>query len=451
MQVTETLSEGLKREYKVVLPQTELGERADKRLATLKEQTTLKGFRPGRVPLPHLKRVYGRAVMGEVIQEAINEANGQIVKDGGFKLAFEPRVTLPEEGEAVKEAVEGRADLAFTVALEILPKIELADFKKLKVTKPVAAPEAAEIDEALQRIAEANRPFQAKDGAAKSGDRVVIGFKGSIDGAPFEGGSAEDVPLVLGSGGFIPGFEEKLEGAKAGEARTIDVTFPKNYAAKHLAGKAAKFEVQVKSVEEPAEIRIDDAFAKTLGLESLAKLKEQVRERLNRDYAAQSRRKVKRELLDALDKAHKFDAPPTLVQQEFEAIWQQLENDLKGQNKTFADEDTTEEKARKEYQQIAERRVRLGLVIAEIGEKNAIKVSDDELSRAVVERARQFPGQEQQIWNHFRQNPNAIAGLRAPIFEEKVVDFLLELAKVSDKKVDKKELFAEDETAFGAV
>src|ERR1700730_6430197 len=231
MQVTETLSEGLKREYKVVLPQTELGERADKRLATLKEQTTMKGFRPGRVPLPHLKRVYGRAVMGEVIQEAINEANGRIVKDGGFKLAFEPRVTLPEEGEAVKEAVEGRADLAFTVALEILPKIELADFKKLKVTKPVAAPEAAEIDEALQRIAEANRPFQAKDGAAKSVDRVVIGFKGSIDGAPFEGGSAEDVPLVLGSGGFIPGFEEKLEGAKAGEARTIDVTFPKNYAA----------------------------------------------------------------------------------------------------------------------------------------------------------------------------------------------------------------------------
>ncbi len=449
MQVTETLSEGLKREYQVVLPQTELGERADKRLATLKEQTTLKGFRPGKVPLPHLKRVYGRAVMGEVIQEAINEANGKIVQDGGFKLALEPRVTLPEEGEAVKEAVEGRADLAYTVALEILPKIELADFKKLKVTKPVAEPADTEVDEALQRIAEANRPFQTKDGPAKSGDRVVIGFTGSIDGAPFEGGSAEDVPLVLGAGSFIPGFEEKLEGAKARDSRTIDVTFPENYSAKHLAGKPAKFEVQVKSVEEPAEIRIDDAFAKTLGLESLAKLKEQVRERLNRDYAAQSRRKVKRELLDALDKSHKLDVPPTLVQQEFEAIWQQLENDLKSQNKTFADEDTTEEKAREEYRKIAERRVRLGLVIAEIGEKNTIKVSDDELSRAVVERARQFPGQEQQIWNHFRQNPNALAGLRAPIFEEKVVDFLLELAKVTDKKVDKKELFAEDEAAFG--
>src|ERR1700680_2834605 len=317
MQVTETLSEGLKREYKVVLPKTELGERADKRRATLKEQTTLKGFRPGKVPLPHLKRVYGAAVMGEVIQEAINEANGQIVKDGGFKLALEPRVTLPEEGEAVKEAVEGRADLAFTVALEILPKIELADFKKLKVTKPVAEPAASEVDEALQRIAEANRPFQATDGKAKSGDRVVIGFTGSIDGAPFEGGSAEDVPLVLGAGSFIPGFEEKLEGAKAGESRTIEVTFPETYAAKHLAGKPAKFEVRVKSVEQPAEIRIDDAFAKTLGLESLAKLKEQVRERLNRDYAAQSRRKVKRELLDALDKAHKFDAPPPLVPQGF--------------------------------------------------------------------------------------------------------------------------------------
>jgi trigger factor len=450
MQVTETLSEGLKREYKVVLPKTELGERADKRLATLKEQTTLKGFRPGKVPLPHLKRVYGRAVMGEVIQEAINEANGQIVKEGGFKLALEPRVTLPEEGEAVKEAVEGRADLAFTVALEILPKIELADFKKLTVTRPVAEPDAAEIDEALQRIAEANRPFQAKDDKAKSGDRVVIGFTGSIDGVPFEGGSAEDVPLVLGSGGFIPGFEEKLDGVKAGDSRTIDITFPSTYAAKHLAGKPAKFEVQVKSVEEPAEIRIDDEFAKTLGLESLAKLKEQVRDRLKRDYAAQSRRKIKRELLDALDEAHKFDVPPTLVQQEFDAIWLQLENDLKAQNKTFADEDTTAEKAREEYRKIAERRVRLGLVIAEIGERNAIKVSDDELSRAVVERARQFPGQEQQIWNHFRQNPNALPGLRAPIFEEKVVDFLLELAKVTDQKVDKKVLFAEDETAFGA-
>ncbi|HXL68497.1 MAG TPA: trigger factor [Xanthobacteraceae bacterium] len=450
MQVTEILSEGLKREYKVVLPKTELGERAEKRLATLKEQTTLKGFRPGKVPLPHLKRVYGRAVMGEVIQEAINEANGKIVKDGGFKLALEPRVTLPEESTAVAEAVEGRADLAFTVALEILPKIELADFKTLKVTKPVAEPADAEVDEAVQRIAETNRPFQAKDGAAKSGDRVVIGFTGAIDGVPFEGGSAEDVPLVLGAGSFIPGFEEKLEGAKAGDSRTIEVTFPESYAAKHLAGKPAKFEVQVKSVEQPAEIRIDDDFAKTLGLESLAKLKEQVRGRLVRDYAAQSRRKVKRELLDALDKAHKFDAPPTLVQQEFDAIWQQIESDLKGQNKTFADEDTTEEKARKEYLQIAERRVRLGLVIAEIGERNAIKVSDDELSRAVVERARQFPGQEQQIWNHFRQNPNALAGLRAPIFEEKVVDFLLELAKIADKKVDKKELFAEDETAFGA-
>src|ERR1700674_134365 len=292
MQVTEILSEGLKREYKVVLPKTELGERAEKRLATLKEQTTLKGFRPGKVPLPHLKRVYGRAVMGEVIQEAINEANGKIVKDGGFKLALEPRVTLPEESTAVAEAVEGRADLAFTVALEILPKIELADFKTLKVTKPVAEPADAEVDEAVQRIAETNRPFQAKDGAAKSGDRVVIGFTGAIDGVPFEGGSAEDVPLVLGAGSFIPGFEEKLEGAKAGDSRTIEVAFPESYAAKHLAGKAAKFEVQVKSVEEPAEIRIDDAFPTTLGLEPLAKMKAQARERREERHQGERRRAV---------------------------------------------------------------------------------------------------------------------------------------------------------------
>jgi trigger factor len=449
MQVTETLSEGLKREYKVVLPKAELGERAEKRLATLKDQTTLKGFRPGKVPLPHLKRVYGRSVMGEVIQEAINEANGKIVKDGGFRLALEPRITLPEESEAVKEAVEGRADLTFTVALEVLPKVELADFKGIKVTRPVVEPTDSEIDEAIQRIAEGNRVYQVKDGAAQKGDRIVIDFKGSIDGTPFEGGAAEDAPLVLGSNSFIPGFEDQLLGAKAGDQRTIAVTFPETYGAKHLAGKPATFETTVKTIEQPAEIRIDDDFAKSLGIDTLAKLKEQVRDRLARDYAAQVRVKVKRQLLDALDKAHQFEVPPTLIEHEFESIWRQLTGDLKAQNKTFADEDTTEDKASEEYRKIAERRVRLGLVIAEIGEKNAIKVSDEELSRAVVERARQFPGQEQQIWNHFRQNPEAIAGLRAPLFEEKVVDFLLELVKVTDKKVDKKDLLAEDESATG--
>jgi trigger factor len=440
MQVTETLSEGLKREYKVVLPKTELGERADQRLATLKVQTTLKGFRPGKVPLPHLKRVYGRAVMGEVIQEAINEANGKIVKEGGFKLALEPRVTLPEEGEAVKEAVEGRADLAFTVALEILPKIELADFKQIKVTKPVAAPVDSDIAEAIQRIAEANRPFQTKDGSAGKGDRVVIGFTGSIDGAPFEGGSAEDVPLVLGSGGFIPGFEEKLVGMKAGDERTIEVTFPKDYQAKNLAGKDASFEIKVKEVASPSEAQSDEDFAKSLGVESFEKLQEAVKGQLQRELDNATKTRLKRLLLDALDVGHAFELPPSLTEAEFEGVWRNVTGHLERSKSSFEAEGTTEEKAREEYRKIAERRVRLGLILSEIGNENQIRITDEELRRAMIDRARQFPGQERQVIEFYRKNPGAMNELRAPVYEEKVITFALELVKLSEKKVTPKEL-----------
>ena len=446
MQVTETLAEGLKREYQVVLPLAELDARATERLSVLKERVRLDGFRPGKVPLPHLKRVYGRAVMGEVIEQVISEVNSKIVSDGGFKLAIEPRITLSSEGEqAVQKVMEGRGDLAYTVALELLPKIELADFKSIRLERPVSEVSERQIDEAVAQIAESNRPFADKEGQAEKGDRIVVSFRGTMDGKTFEGGSAEEVPIVIGAGQFIPGFEEQVIGMAKGETRTIAVTFPKNYLAEHLAGKDAQFEVTVKTIAEPAEIAIDDAFAKTLGLDSLAKLKAQVRERLERGNAAVSRAKLKRALLDRLDQSHQFEVPPSLMEQEFNGIWQAVTKEMEKQGGSFADEDTTEEEARAEYRKIADRRVRLGLVLAEVGEKNSITVSDDELTRAIVERARQFSGQEQQAFEQIKRNPGMIASLRAPIFEEKVVDFLLELATVTNKPVSHEELYSDDE------
>jgi len=446
MQVTETLAEGLKREYQVVLPLAELDARASERLSAIKDRVRLDGFRPGKVPLPHLKRVYGRAVMGEVIEQAISEVNSKIVSDGGFRLAIEPRITLASKGEeAVNKVMEGQGDLAYTVALELLPKIELADFKSIRLERPVAETTEAEVDEAVAKIAEANRPFADKDGKAEKGDRIVVSFRGTIDGKTFEGGSAEEVPIVIGAGQFIPGFEEQLVGIAKGETRTLKVTFPKNYLAEHLAGKEAQFEVTVKNLAGPTAIAIDDAFAKTLGLDSLAKLKLQVRERIERGNAAVSRAKLKRGLLDALDERHKFEVPPSLVEQEFNGIWQTVTKEMETQGGSFADEDTTEAEARAEYRQIAERRVRLGLVLAEVGEKNSITVSDDELTRAALERARQYRGQEQQAFEQIRRDPAMMATLRAPVFEEKVVDFLLELASVTNKPVSREQLFSDEE------
>jgi trigger factor len=335
------------------------------------------------------------------------------------------------------------------VALEIMPPIELADFKGLKLEKPVAEATDAEIDEAVGKLAEANRPFAAKGEGAKAekGDRVVIDFTGKIDGTPFEGGTGGDVAVLIGSGTFIPGFEDQLVGVAAGENRTVNVTFPESYPAQQLAGKKAEFDVVVKSLEAPTELKVDDEFAKTLGLESLAKLKDIVRERISREHAVMSRQRIKRQLLDELDKSHKFAPPPSLVEDEFNNVWRTIDEDLKGRNRTFEDEGTTEDKAKEEYRSIAERRVRLGLVIAEIGERNKIQVTEEELTRAVTERARQVPGREQEVWDYFRKNPAAVASLRAPIFEDKVIDYILELASVTEKKVSREELYKDDDEA----
>jgi trigger factor len=445
MQVTETAAAGLKREYRVVVPATDLESRVNARLDELKGQVQLRGFRPGKVPVTHLKRLYGKSAMAEVIEATVNEANKKIIDDNKLRLAIEPKVVLPTDQAAVEQVIEGKSDLAYTVEMEIVPAIALADFKTITLTRLVADVSDEEIDQALQSLADQNRPFVAKTDGAADGDRVTINFDGSIEGTPFEGGKGDDVPLVLGSGQFIPGFEDHVIGLKTGDAKTFDIKFPDDYRATHLAGKTATFAVTVKAVEAPGTVAIDDEFAKTLGLESLDKLKDAMRERIAREHSAASRQKLKRALLDQLDSLHKFEPPPTLVEQEFNSIWGQVEGDLKRENRTFADEGTTEEKAREEYRGIAERRVRLGLVIAEIGEKNGIKVTDEQLRAAVMQQVQQFPGQERQIWEYYQKNPNALGALRAPLFEDKVVDYLLERAQVTDKTVSRDELFKEEE------
>ena len=447
MEVTETLSDGLKREFQVQVPAADLEARVTERLGELKDRVQMRGFRPGKVPVNHLRKIYGKAVMAETIEAVIRELNAKIVSERGLKLAMEPKVTIPNEATAVENVIGGQSDLAYTLALEILPKIELADFQGIKLERQVAEVTDAQLNEALDKIAEQNRPFAAKAEGAKveKGDRVVIDFTGRIDGAPFEGGTGGDVGVNVGAGTFIPGFEDQLVGMAAGETRVVKVAFPENYANSQLAGKDAEFDVTAKSLEAPSTVTLDDAFAKSLGLESLDKLKEAVKARLQQEHAALSRQRLKRQLLDKLDEMHKFGLPPTLAEDEFRNVWNAVEGDLKAQGRTFADEGTTEEKAREEYRGIAERRVRLGLVLAEIGEKNKITVTEEELTRAIVERARQIPGREQEIWDYYRKNPAAVAAIRAPIFEEKVVDFLIELAAITEKQVSREDLLKDEE------
>jgi trigger factor len=452
MQVTETVSDGLRREFNVVIPAGELDSKVSERLDAMKDKVRINGFRPGKVPTAHLRRMYGRSAMAEAIDAAMRDVNAKIVADNNFRLAMQPKVTLPEDEKAVEDVINGKSDLAYTVAMEILAPIELTDFKSIDVTRLVADVTDEEVNDGLKRIAEQNRPFAAKaDGAkAEKDDRVTISFVGSIDGVPFEGGSADDVAVNIGSNTFIPGFEDQLIGIAVGENRKVNVTFPENYPAAQLAGKAAVFDVTAKSIETPSEVVIDDEFAKSLGMESLDKVKDAVRERIQREHDSVSKQRVKRVLFDALDERHKFPLPPALVEQEFNNLWTTATEELKQQGKTFEDENTTEEKERAEYQRIADRRVRLGLLLDEIARRNNINVTDEETTRAIVEHVRQYPGREKELWDMFRNNPEAVASIRAPLIENKVTDFILALAKVNDKKVSSEELFRNDEDAAAA-
>ncbi|MET4277323.1 MULTISPECIES: trigger factor [unclassified Bradyrhizobium] len=447
MQVTETLSEGLKREFKISVPASDLDAKAGAKLVDLKDKVRINGFRPGKVPVTHLKKVYGRSVMAETIDQTIRDTNTQLFSERGFRLATEPKITMPTEQAEVEELLNGKTDLTYTVAIEVVPSIALADFKTFEVEKPVAEVTDADVDEAIKRIADSNRGYAAKGEGAKaeSGDRVTVAFKGTINGEAFEGGAGEGIQVVIGSNTFIPGFEEQLTGIATDETRTLKVAFPKNYMNDKLAGQPAEFETTATLIEAPQDLAIDDEFAKTLGLESLDKLKEAARERLVAEFATATRQRVKRALLDRLDEAHRFEAPPSLVDEEFNLMWNSVKAEMDSAGKTFADEDTTEDAAKEEYRKIADRRVRLGLVLSEIGEKNKISVTDDEVGRAVIERARSMPGREKEVWDYYRSNAQALAQLRAPIYEDKVVDFILELAKVTEKKVSRDDLYKDDE------
>jgi len=445
MQVTETLNEGLKREIKIVVPAKDLEAKLTERLADAKGKVKLNGFRPGKVPAAHLRKMYGKSFMAEIINEILNETPRSVLAERGERSATQPKIEMSEDEKEAEKVLDGKADFVFSLNYEVLPEIELKDVSAIEVTREIVDIPEKEVDEQIERVLSSTRTYAEKKGNAEDGDRVTIDYLGKLGDEPFEGGADNDAQLVLGSKTFIPGFEEQLIGTKAGDETQIKVTFPEDYGAAHLAGKEATFDIKVKEVAKPDELKIDDEAAKKLGLESLARLREVVCEQIESQYGSVTRQKVKRQILDALDKDYQFETPEQLVEVEFNNIWNQINAELKQAGRTFEDEEMTEEGAREEYRRLAERRVRLGLVLSEIGEEAGVTVSDEELQRAIYAQVRQYPGQEKEIFEFFRRTPEAVANLRAPIFEEKVVDHLLEKIKVSDKKVTPEELMAEDE------
>jgi len=447
MQVTETLSEGLRRAYDVVIPASDLASKLDSELNDLKTKVRLNGFRPGKAPLSHLRRVYGRSIMADLVQKQIDAANKEIIAGHNLRLAMQPRIELSKEQTEIEAALEAKGDLAFKIELEVLPQFELGSFEDIALERPVADVTDEEVERFVQRVADNRRTFndRPEGEAAETGDRLTVDFVGKIDGVEFDGGKAEAIDVILGSKNFIPGFEEALVGAKAGEQRVVEARFPDNYANSALAGKTGVFDTKVNKVAKAEALAIDDEFAKSLGYESLEAMHKAIRDRLEGDYARVSREKVKRRLLDELAKRYSFELPRGLVDQEFGQIWAQVEREQKAQARTFADENTTEEAARAEYLAIAERRVRLGLVLAEVGRSANVQITDEEMSRALIERARAFPGQEKEVWDYYRNNQNALAELRAPIYEEKAVDHILGIAKIEDKKIDPEALLTLEE------
>jgi trigger factor len=445
MQVTETLNDGLKRELKIVVPAGDLAAKLTTRLEDAKGRARINGFRPGKVPMAHMRKMYGKSMMAEVVNEIINETPGSVLSGRGEKSATRPEVAMTEDEAEAEKILAGNADFEFSLAYEVLPAIEIGDFSDISITREVVDIPDAEVEEQVGKVAASAREFTTKEGKATDGDRVTIDYVGRIDGEAFDGGADNGSNLTLGSNQFIPGFEEQLVGAKAGDERKVTVSFPTDYPAAHLAGKEAVFDVTVHEVAAPAELVIDDDLAKKLGLESADRLRKVIREQMESQFGSMTRQKVKRQILDALDSRYKFETPSSLVDAEFNNIWQQITAELEQSKKTFADEDTTEEAAREEYRTLAERRVRLGLVLSEIGQKAEVEVTQDELQRAIYDQVRQYKGQEQQVFDYFKNNPDAVAGLRAPLFEEKVIDHLMTQIKVEDKSVTKEALMADDD------
>ncbi|MCA0964352.1 trigger factor [Salipiger bermudensis] len=433
MQVTETQNEGLKRAYELILTAEELDAKVNAKLVEAQPEIEMKGFRKGKVPMPLLKKQFGQRLIGESMQEAIDEAMSKHFEDSGDRPALQPEVKMTNE-----DWKEGD-DVNVAMSYEKLPDVPEVDLSGVEIEKLVVKADDAAVDEALASLAETAQDFndRAEGEAAQDGDQVVIDFVGKIDGEPFEGGAAEDYPLVLGSGSFIPGFEEQLTGVKVGDEKAVEVNFPEEYGAENLAGKAAVFDVTVKAVKEPVAAEIDDELAKKFGAEDLDGLKGQIRERLEAEYAGAARQVMKRGLLDKLDELVTFDLPPSLVEAEAKQIAHQLYHEEHPEDHGH---DHGEIEPTEEHNSLAERRVRLGLLLAEMGQKAEIEVTDAEMTQAIMNQARQYPGQERAFFDFVRQNAQMQQQLRAPIFEDKVIDHIAEQAKVSEKEVTKEEL-----------
>ncbi|MBO1073553.1 trigger factor [Roseomonas marmotae] len=449
MQVTEQAAEGLKRGFSVVVPAADIAAARDARLAALAKDVRIPGFRPGKVPTSVVKQRFGQAVMGEVLDEQVQSATRSVIEERGLRPAMQPKIELTNFADG--------ADLEFTIELEQLPEIPLPDFSAIELEKPVTKVSDEEVTKAIEGIASRNRAMEdvTEDRAAAQGDVVVTDFEGRlVDEAaegglaePFQGGTGTDMPVEIGGAGFIPGFAEGMEGIKVGETRDVKVTFPADYGAAELAGKDAVFKLTAKKLQKPVAAQVDDDFAKKLGLADLAELKTRISESLQQEYDQLSRLNVKRKLLDALSAQASFDVPQGMVDAEFAQIWQRVEADQKAGRLDDEDKGKDEDTLKSEYRAIAERRIRLGLLLSEIGRSNNIQVTNEEISNAMRAEAQRYPGQERQVLEFFQKNPQAIENLRAPLFEEKVVDFMLELAKVTEKEVPAGELSAEPEAA----
>ena len=449
MQVTETLNDSLSRSYAVRVPAAELGALLDARIAEISPTLRIKGFRPGKVPAGHVRRLYGKALMGEVIEKTIEETSQKVLQENQLRVATQPDLKPSSDME---EVLAGRQDLTYALDVEVMPEFEPTDLATVELTRLVYRPAEAEVDAAVTEVAEQNRTYAAKTGKsvkAADGDQVLIDFIGRIDGKAFEGGTAEDAELVLGTGRFIPGFEEQLVGAKPDATLTVNVTFPDDYQVERLKGQTAEFEVTVKEVRAPKAAKADDDLAVSLGLSDLAALREAVRSNLEGEYQGASRFKLKRALLDVLDTRHDIPLPARMVDAEFEAIWRQVKADEESEGRAPEDEGKSEETLRAEYRRIAERRVRLGLVLAEIGRRENVVVTDQELNEAMRVQARQYGDMAQRMFDFMRDNPQAQANLRAPIYEEKVVDLIIARAKVKESEVSKEILLAEDDLPEG--
>lgn len=444
MQIEELETKGLSRTYSVTVPKEDLEKKLSAKIKEMQPQVTLKGFRPGKVPVGHIRKMFGQSIMKDVVEDALNESSQKAINDNKIRPAGQPKIDMRANGEDV---TKGKADLEYQMTVEMIPDFEPADPAKLKFTRLTSKINADAVKERLGNFAAGQKTYKkkAKTAKAKKDDAVLINFVGRVDGEAFEGGAMDEHELVLGSGTFIPGFEDQLIGTKAGDKLDVKVTFPENYGAADLAGKEAVFETELLEVRGAQDAKIDDDLAAKFGFDDLAKLKEVVKEQLENEYNMQSRLKLKRSILDELDNAHTFDLPPGMVDAEFTNIWSQVQAEKEAGNLDEDDAKKTDKQLEKDYKKIAERRVRLGLVLAEIGQKAEVNVTNEEVQQAMIAEARQYPGQEQQVFEFYQKNPQAVAQLRAPIYEEKVVDLIIDKAKVTDKAVEKDELFKEDE------